>query len=189
MVAIRWQDVVAWCVGMNNTFGTCFFAMFGNYMVIKTGQVMTDGEILNADHAMTGFNDYDSTTDHGEALETGFKYIQANGWPGDTTWRITGWRQVQLADLANTIASHLAAPSWLMLPKSADGDSYDFSDNAMLRNADGAFAHAVLIVDVTATTLTFVTWGETQTVSLAWAARYFKGFYEVDWNDTEVLTA
>lgn len=176
---IPWRTIPAWChQGERDRFGLCFYAMMGNLLRVQTGQLMPVGEIENAAREMAKFNPYDPATDHGENLEIGFAYIQANGWPGDPTRRITSWRKVGFGDIGDVITELGGAPSWLNLPMTADGEDYDFTDGALDRGAEGVHPHAVLCVDPG---LTFPTWGELRTVSPAWARRYFQGFYEVRW--------
>ena len=183
MTVPDWRSITEWCLGANDRFGTCFFAMVGNFRVANGEPAMPDGEIENAAREMEGFNPYDPATDHGENLEAGFKYIHDNGWPGDPTQRIASWTKVALPQLADTLNHRNGAPAWLMLPMTADGTGYDFSDDALARNAPGVYAHAVLVVYAAPEGLTFITWANPQGVSAKWAETYFKGFYDVVWED------
>lgn len=181
-----WRDIEipsGWCLGANDQFGTCAFAACGNHAVLLGKGVMPDGEVLNAARQIEGLNTQDKSTDRGQNVEALLDYIKANGWPGDPTLTIAAWSKVDLADIAEVITRRLAAPSWLMLPMTADGSDYDFSDEAMLRGQQGAFAHAVLVVESDGRNLTFITWARPQTVSLSWAQCYFWQLYDVEWMD------
>lgn len=173
-----WRDVKSWCLGENDTWGTCWFAMLGNALVLETGEVMSDGEILNAAREIEGLNDQDRSTDRGEAMEAGFRYVQKNGWPGDASLTIASWTPT--SDLAATIQRRGYAMCGIALPDSADGDGYDFSDNAMARKAPGVHGHAILVVEAVPGSVTFITWGAPQTVSSAWWDAYARQTYEVE---------
>jgi len=170
-------------MGDNDKFGTCAFAMCGNHAVLLGKGVMGDGEILNAARVIEGLNDQDKSTDRGENVDALFAWIKANGWPGDPTFTISTWSPIPLANIGATITQRLAVPSWLMLPMTADESDYDFTDDALVRNAIGAYAHAVLIVEADSVSVTFITWAKPQTVSLRWARQYFRAFYDVLWID------
>ena len=112
--------------------------MCANNVILLGGPVMPNVEIESAARAMEGFDEWNAATDRGENLEVGFKYIHDKGWPGDPTLSIAAWAKTD--DIAATIARRGCAPSWLMLPKNAAGDDYDFSDDALSRDAPGAYA-------------------------------------------------
>lgn len=183
---VNWRDIKipeGWTLGANDTFGTCAFAMCANHRVMLGGDVMPDGEVLNAAREIEGLNTQDKSTDRGENVEALFDYIKANGWPGDPTLTIASWSKVDLADVAATIARRAACPSWLMLPMNEDGSDYDFSDGALFRGAVGAYAHAVCVVECDGRNLTFITWARPQTVSISWAQAYFRESFDVVWTD------
>ena len=183
---MNWRDVPVlggWCLGLNDEFGTCAFAAVGNHAVLLGKGVMSDGEILNAAHWIEGLNDQDKSTDRGENVETLLNWIKTNGWPGDQTFTIASWSKVPMDEVAATIASRGAAESWLYLPMATDGINYDFTDGALARNAPGVYAHAVLVVKATPEEVTFITWARPQSVSRAWAEKYFQAFYDVCWTD------
>ena len=178
---IPYRSIRQWChQGDRDQFGLCFWAMEGNALALETGEPMPLVEIESSARAMEGFSQYDPSTDHGERLEDGFSYLARNGWPGDPARVITSWRKIRFEDVAATIAELGCVRAWLNLPMTADGEDYDFTDDALARGAEGVHPHAVLIVDA-ADGVTFPTWGEPQTVSEAWARRYFQGFYRVEW--------
>src|SRR5580658_1817216 len=94
-----------WCSqGPDNRFGLCFFAMIGNQNVLRGLAPMPNAEIESAAREMEGFNEWIAATDKGENLEAGFRYIQANGWPGDPTLTISDWRKIDFSGLATTLA-------------------------------------------------------------------------------------
>jgi hypothetical protein len=178
-----WRDIPEWCLGANDEFGTCAFAMVGNHVVLLGRGVMNDGEVLNAAREIEGLNTQDRTTDKGENLEALFGYVQAEGWPADPTLTINAWCEVDLDQVPGVIARRQASEAWLMLPMLEDGSDYDFTDDAVVRGAEGRYAHAVLIVEASNYGLTFITWARPQGVSRAWADRYVKGCYDVEWTD------
>jgi hypothetical protein len=181
---IGWRDVPQFChQGEDDQFGLCFWAMCGNHAVLQDRGVMPVGEIENAAREMEGFNPYIEATDRGESLEAGFRYIHENGWPGDPTLTISAWSKVPLVDVGNVILRRGACEAWAMLPMNMAGDDYDFSDGAVLRDALGAYAHAILIVEATPYGLTIITWGRSQWVPMVWARKYFRDCYEVTWED------
>jgi hypothetical protein len=177
------RDIPQWCLGANDQFGTCAFVSCANHVILLGKGVMSDGEILNAAREIEGLNDQDPSTDRGENMEALFGYIQANGWPGDSTLTISEWSKVDLADVAATIAQRQACPSWLMLPMMADGSDFDFSDDAVFRGAAGGPAHAVCVVEADGRNLTMITWARPVTVSMSWAQAYFRCCYDVEWTD------
>lgn len=177
-----WRDVPQWCDGGNTRYGDCFFAMFGNYFALTTGEVMTDGEVENAYSAMAKFSPLNPATDHGVVFETGLEYLRTKGWPPDPVIVIRSWARTN--DLAGTIARHGAAFVALALPMNATGDGYDFTDDALVRNAPGVYGHAVLLVD--AGPPVFITWANPQGVSEAWLAEYGRA-YEVVLADNGVM--
>jgi hypothetical protein len=181
-----WRSITdrrGWCMGANDHFGTCYWVMLANFRIVNGFPVMPDGEIENAAREMEGFNPYDPATDHGENLEAGFNYINEHGWPGDPTQRIGSWREVTFPQVAETIALRKGVPAWLMLPMTADRTDYDFTDDALVREAPGVHPHAVLVVYAAPEGLTFITWANPQGVSARWAETYFKGFYDIRWTD------
>jgi len=145
----NWRDIPEWCLGANDEWGTCAFAMVGNHVVLLGKGVMNDGEVLNAAREIEGLNTQDRSTDKGESLQALFDYIQKNGWPGDPTFTIASWSKVRLSDVPAVIVRRQASECWVMLPMTPDGSEYDFSDDAVNRNAEAVYAHAVLLVEAT----------------------------------------
>lgn len=175
-----WRSVKQWChQGEGDRFGLCFWAMCGNWYVANGGAVMGDGEVENAAREMEGFDPYIAATDHGQNLEAGLDWIMKYGWPGDPTLKPANWRAVTVAELPATIEANGCAMAWCVLPLDADGQPYDFSDDAVQRGAEGVYAHAVLVVEATPETVTFITWAAPQIVSAAWWMRYGRGQYAV----------
>lgn len=180
---MTWRDVPEWVMGANDRFGVCSFVACANHVVMLGKGVMSDGEVLNAARMIEGLNDHDPSTDRGQNMEALFNYIQANGWPGDPTLTIRSWEPVSLERLPITIGQQLAAPCWAMLPKTADGAEYDFSDSAVERGAVGEAAHAMCIVEADDQHLVLITWARPVTVSRAWARAYLRQAYSVEWQD------
>lgn len=182
--AWNWRAVSEWChQGEGDRFGLCFFAMCGNHVVLLGKGVMPIGEIENSAREIEGFNPYDAATDRGESLEAGFQYICQHGWPGDPTLMIASWSKVPLSNVADVIDRRQASECWVMLPMTPDGSQYDFSDDAVNRNAEAVYAHAVLLVEANPYGFTFITWGRPQSVSMRWAQRYLQEAFDVEWTD------
>lgn len=170
-----WRDVPAWCLGENNEFGTCFFAMIANWHLLNTTlagdpQTMMDGEIEYADSVMTGFNPMNAASDKGEALVTGFDYLMASGWPAVPTLRPPSWHEVTDADVADALSRYGCLCCWVMLPQDENG--WDLSDAALAAGMRGTGPHAVLMVESGADGIWLITWGEARRVSRAWWAAY-----------------
>lgn len=181
----NWRDITEWCRqgDQDNSFGVCAFAMVGNHVVLLGKGVMPDGEVLNAAREIEGLNTQDRSTDKGESLQALFDYIQKHGWPGDPTLTIASWSKVPLSDVPAVIARRQASECWIMLPMTPDGSDYDFSDDAVNRNAEAVYAHAVLLVEANPYGFTFITWGRPQGVSMRWAQRYLQEAFDVEWTD------
>lgn len=180
---MTWRDVPEWVMGANDRFGVCSFVACANHIVMLGKGVMGEGEVLNAARVIEGLNDQDPSTDHGERMEDLFRYIQQNGWPGDSTLTINSWRPVPLTDLRAVIAKRQAAPCWMMLPKTEDGTDFDFSDDATFRGARGEASHAVCLVECDGRNLTMITWARPVTVSVSWAQCYLRQAYDIEWAD------
>lgn len=181
-VAGYWEAVKEWCLGENDTFGTCAFAAIGNLHAVVTAdsgepEVMSDGEIELMDHDVTGFMPTDRSSDHGAALEAVLRYWDDHGWAGDPTLRPTGWCPIAPDQLHQVVHSLGGVYAWAMLPL-VDGQ-WDFSDLALNRGVDGSGAHAFFICGSSPETLWIVTWGELRQISVTWARRYLKGMFAV----------
>lgn len=179
-----WKDVSNWCLGENDTFGTCAFAMCGNHdCVVSTfndeSEVMSDGEIEAMDHAVTGFMPTDPKSDHGTAVTTLLQYWHTNGWTGDPTFKPVTWFQVTSDQISDTIKNYASCYAWYILPKTPDGSNYDFSDDAVINNAPGVAPHAMLIVGAQPGYYNVITWGEVKVVSEAWIMKYGQEYFAV----------
>ncbi len=179
-----WKDVDTWCLGENDTFGTCAFAMCGNHdCVVSTfngaPEIMSDGEIEAMDHAVTGFIPTDPKSDHGTAVATLLQYWHTNGWTGDPMFKPVTWHQVTFDQIADTIKNYAACYAWFMLPHTPDGIDYDFSDDAVTNNVPGVGPHAMLIVGAQPGFFQIVTWGEVKTVSEEWITKFGQGYFAV----------
>jgi hypothetical protein len=178
MTITPWRDVPSWCLGANDKFGICFFAMFGNRLAQTTGQIMSDAEVESAARVIEHLNVLDRSTDRGEAMEAGLNYIQANGWPPDPLLTIRSWRRITRAEIAASLAAGRMVGAAISLPMNAAGDDYDFTDDAIARNAAGAFGHAVYVVG--SGPEMFITWARPQGVTDAWWDKYCLAVYEID---------
>lgn len=170
-----WTTVETWCAPPSLDWGVCWWAMCGNKEVLETGQRMPDVEIMSAARAMEGLNPYDRSTDHGELMEVGFRYLMTEGWPGDPTLKPVSWRRT--ATVEEAIAEAGSAEVALMLP-SLDG-GWCFTDEAVAAGVQGTGGHAVLAVCADPDWVTFITWGAPQRVSRAWWSRYCVATYAV----------
>lgn len=172
-----WRPVTEWCLGENDTFGTCAFAAIGNlHCVVTTAngrpEVMSDGEIERMDNRVTGFNPRDRKTDRGAHLKAVLDYWMSNGWAGDPTLKPLWYSDVAKRDIPETIRVYGGAYAWCLLPKDVTGEP-DFSDYALRVPGPGDDAHAVLIVGADDEgSLWLVTWKRVVEVSVAWWERY-----------------
>lgn len=178
-----WREVPEWCLGENNTFGTCFLAMAGNLHALVTAvnghpEVMSDGEIEYADHAMTGFNPLDPRTDVGMSVQGMLDYWLRNGWPGEPTLKPLHYAPVKNDQLMNVCRVYGAACTWAMLPKSHAGQ-WDFSDAAIRNKSPGVGGHAMLMVDANPSIVRLVSWKEVKVVSREWWDAYGGGQFAV----------
>jgi hypothetical protein len=172
--APNWRDVPEWCLGANDRFGTCFFAMFGNWLDLYTNEVMPDGEIENAAREMEGFNARDPSTDHGVLMQQGIDYILANGWPGDSILKPDRVDEAYVGAVVAAVARYGCAFAGLALP--AD---QDLSDAALGRT--GVSGHAVFVVDATPEIVTFITWGGPREVTMAWWRQFARQLFGPVW--------
>jgi hypothetical protein len=170
----NWRSIPSWCLGANNRFGTCFFAMFGNWLALHTGEIMPDGEVENAAREMEGFNPYDRATDHGEMMQAGIDYILANGWPGDPTLKPARVDGIDPAGVVAAVQRYGCGFAGLALPP-----DQDFSDAAL--SEQGTEGHAVFVVEATPDQVTFITWAYPQTVSMAWWLRFARQLFGPVW--------
>lgn len=176
-----WRDVKSWCDGGNSRYGDCFLAIFGNRLAQTTGQVMSDAEVLEAANQIEGLSVLDPSTDRGITFEAGLTKLQARGWPPDSELTVKSWRTITLAELPVSLAAEKMVGAALMLPMTADGTDYDFSDDPLARKATPVGGHAVLVVD--AAPFIFVTWARPQGISAAWWATYGIQLYEIAFGD------
>lgn len=183
MPQLSYRDVQKWSMGGNDRFGDCTAVALANLIDLRmtlagTSQVVGEAEAELLYARETGWTAQNPGSDKGAVLETVIKDFCANGWPSDPLIKPFGYREITFYDLTPVIRRSNAVMAWLMLPLDADGESYDFTDGAVARNAPGEFAHAVLVVDPG---LVMVTWAQIQHVSPRWAAKYFKQFFEIEW--------
>lgn len=179
-----WENVLNWCLGENDTFGTCAFAMCGNHDCIVSTfngspEVMSDGEIELMDHAITGFMPTNKITDTGTAVATLLQYWQTNGWTGDPTFKPISWNAVAFNQISDTIENYAACYAWFLLPHMSDGINYDFSDDAVNNNVQGSAGHAMLIVGAQPGYFQIVTWGAVKVVSESWMNKFGQGYFAV----------
>lgn len=177
-----WRPVTEWCLGENDTFGTCAFAAIGNLHCIVTTangvpEIMSDGEIEAMDHAVTGFDPMDPATDKGAQLKAVLDYWTNNGWVGDPTLKPVWYGDCSKHDIAEDIRLYGGVYAWCMLPKR--GDDWDFSDGALEASVPGTGAHAVLIVGADAGSLWIVTWARVVEISAMWWQTYGQESYAV----------
>jgi hypothetical protein len=179
---IPYTKIPAWCHQGNeaDSFGLCAFAGMGNLALVQGLQKFPDVEIESAAREIEGFDPYIHATDTGIALEVLFGRVAAFGWPGDPS-RLIQWAKTDTDGIPNVIATRGGCLVALRLPMNEAGDDYDWTDNAMEREASGVYGHAVLIVDCTGTELTAITWGRTQTFPRRWFEAYGFGQYDVLW--------
>lgn len=173
-----WQPVVEWCLGGNDHAGTCPWCEVGNLHALVTThngalEVMTEGEILNADRVMTGFDSQNKATDHGAYIQDVLNKWYENGWPGDPTMRPLAWGTMTRDQVPLAVAALGAALAWVMLPRDENGQ-VDLSDAALDRGAAPEDAHGLLIVDSDPGGYTVVSWARIYHVSNAWWDRYGK---------------
>ena len=155
----------SWCMGANDRFGTCFYAMAGNWLSFYTDEIMSDGEIENAARVMERFSAYDPSSDHGILMQQGIDYILANGWPGDPMLKPDRVDVQDPAAIVATVRRYDCAFIGLALP-----EDQDFSDAAL--GQEGVSGHAVFGVEATPDAVTFITWQRPQVVSMAWWRRF-----------------
>lgn len=177
---LGWSDrVKQWCLGANNRVGTCSFVDFANFHALVTTtngtpEIMPDGEILNADRTLTGYNSQDPTTDHGIALETMLEDMLRDGWPGDPSLRPRGvWSVPAALGLSDAIYLFGGVICWFMLPQR--DDDWDFSQGAVDLGLPGIGPHAMFV----GRRSHVVTWAEEREVTQPWFDRYFRGAFGV----------
>ena len=177
-----WRLVTQWCLGENDTFGTCAFAAIGNlHCVVTTAngvpEVMSDGEIEAMDHSVTGFDPTDPATDKGAQLKAVLDYWMNNGWTGDPTMKPLWYGDIPKRDIPAMIKEYGGVYAWCLLPMR--DDEPDLSDGALQANTPGTAAHAVLIVGAADGVFWIATWGEVREISVAWWDRYGREQYAV----------
>lgn len=176
-----WHDV-DWSktLGGNDKYGDCTFVTLANLIDIERApEIVSEAETERFYTVETGWTAENDGAGTGAALAVVLSDWCANGWPSDPMLKPSGFHAIAFDQIPAWLPTAKGVPAWLMLPEGVEEGTYDFSDSALLRQAPGVFAHAVLIVDVTGGDLTFITWAAPQTVSLEWAKVYFKGFYVV----------
>lgn len=180
--------VERFCLGENDTFGTCAFAGIGNGHVIVTtvvkgvGEVMSDGEIEAMDHAVTGFMPTDPASDHGAALSAVLDYWAANGWAGDPTLVPLDRQAIEKRQIADAVDAMGWAYCWFQLPMIDDDP--DLSDASVNQGIEGSAAHCMTVTDAAPGLFWVATWGERRAVTAAWMDRYWRGGFAVlhrDW--------
>ena len=178
-----WRDIDwAQTLGGNDRFGDCVFVSLANLVdLLNAPQVVMEAEIERMYSVETGWSAANPASDKGAVLETVIKDWCENGWPADPELKPSGYRPVALDGLRDALTRCQGAPSWIMLPMTADGTGYDFSDDAVTRDAPGVGAHAVLVVQADDFGIVFITWGKPQGVSWDWAREYWRGSFEVEW--------
>lgn len=177
-----WRSIKRWCMGGNDEFPTCFWAMFANDYLLTTGIAMPTVEIMNAAREMVGLNPYDRSTDHGEYLDAGFRYIMGHGWPGDPLLKPDDWHKINVDKIDATIIDLGAVCAWCMLPMIVgdDGeDEPDFSDYSLHNGITGTAPHALLLVETQPNEMTAITWARPQSFSRAWWDAYGRDCYAV----------
>jgi hypothetical protein len=179
-----WDDLVTdVCLGENLTFGTCAFAGIGNGHALVTAvcappiQIMSDGEIEDMDHEVTGFMPTDPSSDHGAALVTILDYWRDHGWAGDPSLVPVDRREIARGQIAAAIDTVGWAYCWFQLPMT-DGE-YDLSDQAVRDGTPGMFAHCMTILGASPGRFTVATWGRKRIVTAAWMDAYWRGGYAV----------
>ena len=140
----------------------------------RTPQVVEDVEVERFYTLETGWTAENPGSDKGAILEVVIRDWCANGWPCYPENKPSGYSAISIAEVSLAIARQGGVSAVLMLPP---GD--DFSDAALSGDTARPANHAVLIVEMTDETVTFVTWAEPQTVSRPWADAFFRAFYEV----------
>ena len=179
-----WRDA-PFIMGGNDTFNDCTETCCANAYILHATLAgnpvaMEDAEVERFDSILTGFNPHEGD-DQGVAVETALAEWCRDGWPGDPIIKPSGYRPVALDGLRDALTRCQGAPSWIMLPMTADGTGYDFSDDAVTRDAPGVGAHAVLVVQADDFGVVFITWGKPQGVSWDGARGYWRGSFEVEW--------
>lgn len=165
-----------WILAENDRWGSCFFAMIANWDLIHGGVPMSDVEIESAARAMEGWSARDPSTDRGENMEDGFRYLMAHGWPGDPLLRVVSWRPIATDEIAATVQLHKCAPAWVMLPDVPDDDD-PFGEATL--SLEPVKAHALLLIEADDAHLTVVSWGEVWLVPWAWWIKFGRQAYDV----------
>jgi len=175
--------LTTFCLGENNTFGTCAFAGIGNGHAVVTNvcsppvQIMSDGEIERMDNAVTGFIPTDRLSDHGAALITVLNYWRDHGWAGDPTMVPLDRQEITV----NQISAAVDAMGWaycgFQLPK-IDGE-FDLSDKSVRDGVPGKDAHCMTVIGASPGFFEVATWGERRTVTDTWMRTYFRCGYAI----------
>ena len=172
-----WRQVPTWSLGGNDRYGDCTFVSLANFHDLVTAvagkpEVMMEAEAEHFYAVEAGFNSQDASTDRGEVLKKVLAYWAENGWPGDAELKPKDWGSCTHDQADGIITRYGAYFAWVMLPHTADCEDWDWSDDALARNAPGEGAHAILVVEKTPVGRVVITWAEPQGVSDAWWARY-----------------
>jgi hypothetical protein len=176
------DGISKFCLGLNDTFGTCGFAGIGNGHAVVTAQlgepeIMSDGEISLMDSRVTGFMPTDRSTDHGAALITILDYWAEHGWAGDPTLIPLDRQEIRRDQIADAIDAMGWAYCWFQLPK-IDGQ-FDLSDASVQQRVQGGLAHCMTVIDASPGLFHVATWGMRRIVTEAWMDAYFRGGYAV----------
>jgi hypothetical protein len=177
------RGISEFCLGLNDTFGTCGWVGIGNGHAVVTAvcapptQIMSDGEIELMDHRVTGFMPTDRTTDHGAALLTILDDWAKYGWAGDPTLVPVDRQEITRAQIADAIDAVGWAYCWFQLP-SIDGQ-FDLSDASVQQRVQGGLAHCMTVIDASPGLFHVATWGKRRIVTEAWMDAYFRGGYAV----------
>lgn len=159
--------------------GDCSLVGCANGKLITTGQRMDVGEVENAYSRITGWSPLRPETNHGAVVEDVLRYWRDEGWPSDSEDKLLGYAAIDRDQIHQAIHSLGWALGWALLPMTEDHADYDFSDDAVRRNAEGVAAHCMAIIRSAPVGLQVATWSRRQTVSLAWWEKYGKGQFAV----------
>lgn len=191
---INWSRYVpAWSLGGNDKYGDCTFVSLCNVIDLATAvagkpEIVTEAEAELFYAREAQFSPVDPSSDKGAVLADVIEFWRDNGWPADPELTLRGAWSVRKDQILAALHLLPGLPAWCMLP-SLDDDP-DFSDGALTRREVGIDAHAALIVDAGADTLTLVTWAELRIVSRAWWREYGREVFGVlpsNWRHPEGL--
>lgn len=167
----QWPDI-DWSktMGGNDRFGDCAFVACSNLVDLwRAPQIVSEAEAEYFYNVEAGFNSQDAATDKGAILEQVIRYWCDHGWPGDSTMRPSGYETVPLgqAPLIAAMQRFGAVLAAVELP-----EDQDFTDDAVIDSAPGAFGHAVLVVSADDDGVRLVSWARIVLVSWRWWADY-----------------